>query len=73
MSKPLGLYLGLTEGGGIVARVRKTNRATDMIWDAVEEAINSGMTPKEFKYEVAEAWEQRLKDDAKDAVKELQR
>lgn len=51
--------------------VHKPTRTEDAIWNAVEQAINEGWTPKQFKSEVASAWEERLKEDAKQAVWEL--
>jgi hypothetical protein len=39
----------------------------DAIWDAVEVAIAENMTPEQFRHEAADAWEQRLHDDAKHA------
>jgi len=53
--------------------VHTPTRAMDMIWDAVEEAIHSGMTAKEFREEAAQAWEHELKQRAKEAAEDLRR
>ncbi len=47
------------------------NSTIDAIWEAVEDAINSGMTPQQFKREIAEAWSTTLRHNAKYAEKEL--
>ena len=54
MSKPYGLSFDL--------QVQKPSRAMDMIWDAVEQAIIEGMTPKQVKIEMAQAWERHFQD-----------
>ena len=63
MSKPYGLTALL--------QVTTPNRATDAIWDAVEMAIEAGVTPLEFKREVVQAWHHALREKAKAAEKEL--
>ena len=70
MAKPLGISIGINSGLPTL-RVNESSKAMDAIWDAVEEAINSGMTPEQFKMEAAEAWAERLKEDSKSAVKTL--
>lgn len=62
MSKPYGLTIDL--------QVKKPSRAMNMIWDAVEEAIAEGMTVRQIKLEMAEAWEHWHKEMAK-AAKEF--
>jgi hypothetical protein len=57
--KPLGLTFDL--------QVARPTKAMDAIWDAVEVAIAENMTPEQFRHEAADAWEQRLHDDAKHA------
>lgn len=59
------------DGQRVGMYVHKPTRTEDAIWNAVEQAINEGWTPKQFKSEVASAWEERLKEDAKQAVWEL--
>lgn len=49
------------------------NSTIDSIWEAVEDAISSGMTPKQFKLEVAEAWISTLHHNIKYAEKELRK
>ena len=62
--KPLGM--SLTDTGSLY--VVHPNKVEDAIWDAVEEeAINAGWEPQQFKNEIASAWVERLKLDAKDA------
>ncbi len=70
MPKPPGLSMSMV-GGLPRFQVTPIDRVTDQIWDAVREAINSNMTPQQFKCEAADAWESHLKEDAKDAAKEL--
>ena len=57
MAKPYGLTADL--------RMVTPSRAMDMIWDAVEEARASGMTPKQIKIEMQQAWEHACKEEAK--------
>lgn len=57
--KPYGLTYDL--------QVTRPTRAMDMIWDAVEQAIIEGLTPRQIKLEMAEAWEHALKEQAKEA------
>ncbi len=45
----------------------------DAIWDAVEAAIEHGISPDDFRREAASAWEETLKDEAKEAGKALRR
>jgi hypothetical protein len=73
MAKPYGLSLGLTADGNLRAGVNHPSRAEDAIWNAVEEAIDAGMTPERFKLEAAQAWEETLHSRAKDAAEELSR
>lgn len=63
MSKPYGLTLDL--------RVVVPDRVQNIIYDAVQEAIDSGISPKQFKAEVAECWEMVLKDNMKHTMDEL--
>ena len=59
MSKPYGLTVGL--------QITKPTKAMDMIWDAIEQAIDEGMTVRQVKLEMAEAWESAFKQRAKEA------
>lgn len=72
MSKPSGLSLGIGEDGLPHFQVNRATRTEDAIWDAVETAINEGWTPEQFRNEAADAWAERLEQDAKDARKVLQ-
>jgi hypothetical protein len=68
--KPAGIAMGLNESG-ITLRVTRSSRATDQIWEAVEEAFLEGMTPETFMYEVRESWEQASKDKLKHDLEAL--
>lgn len=68
--KPYGISLGLSEGG-IAMRLNRPTAAEDAIWEAVKAAIAQGMTPRQFRIEAAQAWEQELTDEGKDASREL--
>jgi hypothetical protein len=59
--------LGLTP----LFKVIIPSKVEDKIWEAVEEAISSGWSPRQFKIEAANAWEHRLKEDAKYASEEF--
>jgi|APGre2960657373_1045057.scaffolds.fasta_scaffold00801_4 hypothetical protein len=70
--KPLGLSLGF-DGSGLRMGVRTPSKVEDAVWEAVTLAIESGWSPQQFKNEVADAWRERLHDEAKDAVEVLSR
>lgn len=70
MSKPPGIRLERVDGVPVM-RVCQYSRVEDAIWDAVEEAINAGWDARKFRMEAASAWEHRLKEDAKDALRDL--
>ena len=70
MGKPTGIGL-VTDGHSIGFSVDLASKVEDAIWDAVEEAINAGWTPERFKSEAADAWRDRLKQDADNAVRVL--
>jgi hypothetical protein len=57
--KPLGISHNF--------QVIKPSKVEDQIWEAVEEAINAGWTPEQFKREVSSAWEDSLKCQIKNA------
>ena len=73
MSKPLGLSMQIDTNGMPRMNVSPSDRVTDLIWEAVREAINANMLPSVFKRESALAWEHHLREDGKDALKELSR
>jgi len=54
-------------------RVNVATKTEDAIWDAVETAVIEGWTPEQFRMECAEAWEHRLREDAKHAKQVLSR
>jgi hypothetical protein len=68
--KPNGISMSIVEGE-LRLTANHISKVEDMIWDAVEEAINTGWTPEQFKAEAASAWEERLREDAKHAVNVL--
>lgn len=65
--------MGLTSAGTLAIGVTQSNRATDKIWEAVEEAIGAGMTPEKVKREMAEAWEHFVKQQLKWDLEELRK
>jgi len=70
MGKPTGLALELGVNGGLEMEIVRSSRTTDMIWDAVEDAVISGMEPKQFLKEAEEAWAASLKKAAEDQMKQ---
>jgi hypothetical protein len=68
--KPYGLGLELNNGGISFVPKRPT-AAEDAVWEAVQAAINCGMTPRQFRIEAASAWEDALTREAKDAAEEM--
>jgi hypothetical protein len=69
MSAPNKLGMDLVDGVPCFA-VRPRNSSVDRIWEAVEDAINAGMTVEQFKREAAEAWADTLKKHADWAAKD---
>lgn len=70
--KPLGLSIDMT-ANGIGLGVKRPIRAEDAIWEAVKEAIACGMTPRQFRIEAAQAWEDELQCEIKNMHKEMGR
>jgi hypothetical protein len=70
--KPLGIGLGVYDGT-LKMRVTPTSRATDAIWEAVEEARCASMTVKQFIAEAREAWEYHAKQDLKGDIDDFRR
>jgi len=70
--KPPGLGFVLRDGA-IGLRMTMPDRATDKVWEAVQAAIDAGMTPRQFRLEAAAAWEHELNEQGKAAAKELSR
>ena len=68
--KPLGLNMGFGKDG-LALSVTRPTRVEDAVWEAVEEAIAAGWTPERFRNEAADAWRERLQEEAKDAAKIL--
>jgi len=71
--KPNGLSMRVSESGGIGCAVSTPSKVEDAVWEAVELAIESGWTPQQFKTEIADAWREKLNDEAKHAVSVLSR
>lgn len=63
------LGIAITTAGTL--RVTTPTRAEDLIWSAVEQAIEEGMRPEDFKREAAECWSEYLRREAKAAAKML--
>ena len=40
------------------------NSVQDIIWRAVEESVNAGVTPEDFRREAAECWVEKCRQDA---------
>lgn len=59
--KPIEVGMRVTESGAIGFAVNRPSKVEDAIWEAVEQAIEAGWTPRQFKLEVASAWEQRFR------------
>ena len=72
MMKPTGIAIGLLTDGQLSFRTTQPTRTEDAIWEAVELAINEGWDARKFRSEAAAAWSERLREDAKDAVKILE-
>ena len=58
--KPYGLTSSL--------EIAKPTRAMDMLWDAVEQAIEEGMSVRDIKMEMREAWEHCYREKAKEGA-----
>lgn len=52
-------------------RVITPSPVEDKIWDAVQEAIIAGWTPRKFRSEAASAWGHELREMAKDAERDM--
>jgi hypothetical protein len=61
--KPLGMTAAF--------QVTRPTPAEDAVWEAVQRAIDAGMTPRQFRLEAAEAWEHLLREAGKAAADEL--
>lgn len=70
--KPTGLGFKLTDNG-IGFSVNRPSNVEDAVWEAVELAISAGWTPQQMRLEVADAWREKLRDEAKAAFEELSR
>lgn len=72
MSKPNGI--SLTESNGFPRlSVTHASAAEDAAWEAVRQAIWAGWDAQRFKRECAQAWGELLREDAKDAEREMQK
>ena len=71
--KSNGLRMNMSESGQIGFTVNTPSNVEDAVWEAVELAIATGWTPEQFRNEVADAWRDRLSEDAKHAVNVLSR
>ena len=60
--KPNGVRIGIQSDGSPTMYVPKITRTEDKIWEAVEEAISEGWTPRQFRIEVEESWEYAIKE-----------
>lgn len=68
--KPHGLAITVgPDGPGLM--VRRSTRAQDAIWDAVQIAQSEKMTAEQFMGEVREAWSEARKDELKSELHSL--
>ena len=58
MPKPLGM--------DPFFRVIQPTSVQDAVWEAVEQAIDAGMTVEQFRREAADCWAEKLRQKAKD-------
>lgn len=72
MAKPNGIGI-YSDGHSVALRITQSSRNVDQIWDAVQCAVDAGMTVEQFKREVAQAWADKLRQDAESANIELNR
>ncbi len=68
--KKNGISLGFEEGGLPVMRCRTPSDIEDVIWTAVEKAVDAGWTVKQFRSEAATAWDEALVNEAEEALRE---
>ena len=66
--KPLGIEMAIVEGEPSW-QVTKSDKVSDLIWEAVEEAVRVGWSPEQFKTEISCAWQEALTDQIKDMQK----
>ena len=72
MSKPTGLAVVMDTASGVPQfAVKQSSRVENAVWDAVQTAVDAGWSPEQFKREVADAWQEKLRDDARHASKVL--
>ena len=57
--KPPGIEMVLRDGALCIG-VTETNRVTDKVWAAVQEAIAAGWSPEKFRREAKDAWAYEL-------------
>jgi len=48
-----------------------TNHQQTQLWYVIEDMINCGVSPREFKQEAAACWEQALREKLRDEPKEI--
>jgi hypothetical protein len=68
--KPPGLALGF-DGNGLTMRVTQSDRASDAVWNAVQEALDAQWTPEKFIREVYGAWEHERKERTKSELEAI--
>ena len=70
MGAPGRVYLGVNKTG-LVMGVRPNDRVEDAIYDCVQQAIEAGWTPTQFKRTLYSAWEYELKEKHERELREL--
>lgn len=73
MSKPFGVAIGLDTAGRPTLSVTRPSRAADKIYDAVQEAISSGMSVRDFFREAESAWEAERRNELKAEMQEFRK
>ena len=67
--KPPGMNFTL-RGGALCLETTHSDRVSDSIWDAVQEAISANWSVERFKREASAAWDHELSERRKTEMKE---
>ena len=68
--KPLGVSLRIQEGLPVL-RCAQPTKAEDAVYEAVEQAIEQGWTPRRFIAEARQAWQEFRNEAMKTEMKEF--
>ena len=72
MSKPPGLALTLGPDG-LGMHVTRSTYTQDKIWEAVQSAVQDGMSVDDFRRECAEAWAEERRQQAESEAAQWKR